>query len=471
MAEQVTAPLTEWGPVLAKIRQNPPGLIFHADYIPGDLASFQQQFRSDPTPSLMYQQYGPSIPEYLELAGTDADGVIWSTVIGTLPDSDRARRSRTRTARSTTRKQVRARRVGSTTWSICGRRPPAWLGTRWTSSGERQPQAHPLPRGQWHVRFKPGELTAIPYPDEVNDPSLGMAAPDVPDPGPGAGAGRPDPYTRASSSCPHGCRGTRARNRQRRRRYGATRGRGPVQAVRRSGGGRRPFVPVATGEAFGIAGPNGAGKTTLFDTISGHAGAKTGRIVFRGQEIQERSPHAICHLGIARTFQIPAVFPEHTVLGNILVGAYFGRRSRVVPGTSSTGTRSSGRRTPRRSLGLQDKLGAIAGPLSLFDKKRLMIASAIATDPRLLMLDEPVGGLNPGETDEVLELVRQGAGLRGHGRAHRARHAGPHVDLRPRHGDEPRTPLVRGHAGRCPAARGGYPRLPRHRHGGPSDKG
>ena len=55
--------------MLAKIRQNPPGLIFHADYIPGDLASFQQQFRSDPTPSLMYQQYGPSIPEYLELAG------------------------------------------------------------------------------------------------------------------------------------------------------------------------------------------------------------------------------------------------------------------------------------------------------------------------------------------------------------------------------------------------------------------
>jgi branched-chain amino acid transport system ATP-binding protein len=164
---------------------------------------------------------------------------------------------------------------------------------------------------------------------------------------------------------------------------------------------------VGLGEAFGIAGPNGAGKTTLFDTISGHAEATTGRIVYRGVEIQERSPHAICHLGIARTFQIPAVFPEHTVLGNILVGAYFGRRSRVVPGTRFD-VDSVERATDAAAFtGLQDKLGAIAGPLALFDKKRLMMASAIATDPGLLMLDEPVGGLNPGETDEVLELVRK----------------------------------------------------------------
>ena len=164
---------------------------------------------------------------------------------------------------------------------------------------------------------------------------------------------------------------------------------------------------VAPGEAFGIAGPNGAGKTTLFDTISGHAGADTGRIVFRGVEIQERSSHAICHLGIARTFQIPAVFPEHTVLGNILVGAYFGRRSRVVPGTRFDGDSVDRATDAAAFTGLQDKLGAIAGPLSLFDKKRLMMASAIATDPGLLMLDEPVGGLNRGETDEVLELVRK----------------------------------------------------------------
>jgi branched-chain amino acid transport system ATP-binding protein len=164
---------------------------------------------------------------------------------------------------------------------------------------------------------------------------------------------------------------------------------------------------VSAGETFGIAGPNGAGKTTLFDTISGHARATGGRIVFRGQEIQERPSHAICHLGIARTFQIPAVFPEHTVFGNIVVGAYFGRGARLVPGTRFDAVSVGRGREAAEFVGLQDKLEVIAGPLSLFDKKRLMIASAIACEPGLLMLDEPVGGLNPGETDEVLDLVRK----------------------------------------------------------------
>lgn len=84
--EQVTAPTADWGPVLSKIRANPPGLIFVTDYIAGDLASFAKQFATAPTPSLLYQQYGPSIPEYIQLAGDAANGVIWSTTIGTLPD-------------------------------------------------------------------------------------------------------------------------------------------------------------------------------------------------------------------------------------------------------------------------------------------------------------------------------------------------------------------------------------------------
>ena len=163
---------------------------------------------------------------------------------------------------------------------------------------------------------------------------------------------------------------------------------------------------VEPGEAFGIAGPNGAGKTTLFDTISGHARATEGRIVFAGQDIQERSSHAICQAGVARTFQIPAVFPEHTVLGNILVGAYFGRRSRMVPSTRFDDAAVANAREAAATVGLDGKIDVIAGPLSLFDKKRLMIASALATEPKLLMLDEPVGGLNPREVDEVLALVR-----------------------------------------------------------------
>jgi branched-chain amino acid transport system substrate-binding protein len=85
--EQVVLPTAEWGPILSKIRQDPPGLVFQAHYAPADLASFTKQFMEDPTPSLVYEQYGPSIPEFLDLAGDAANGIIWSTVIGPLADS------------------------------------------------------------------------------------------------------------------------------------------------------------------------------------------------------------------------------------------------------------------------------------------------------------------------------------------------------------------------------------------------
>jgi branched-chain amino acid transport system substrate-binding protein len=84
--EQVVMPVAEWGPILSKIRQDPPGLVFQAHYAPADLAAFTKQFMENPTPSLVYEQYGPSIPEFLELAGEAANGIIWSTVIGPLAD-------------------------------------------------------------------------------------------------------------------------------------------------------------------------------------------------------------------------------------------------------------------------------------------------------------------------------------------------------------------------------------------------
>ena len=166
---------------------------------------------------------------------------------------------------------------------------------------------------------------------------------------------------------------------------------------------------VREGETFGIAGPNGAGKTTLFDAITGHARATGGRVLFAGEEIQSRSSHAICQRGVARTFQIPAVFPEHTVLGNIIVGAYFARRH-AIPGLRFDAGSVERATEAAEFCGLQHKLGALAGPMALFDKKRMMIASALASRPRLLMLDEPVGGLNPGEVDAVLELIREISG-------------------------------------------------------------
>ena len=162
---------------------------------------------------------------------------------------------------------------------------------------------------------------------------------------------------------------------------------------------------VAADETFGIAGPNGAGKTTLFDVITGLARTTSGRITFRGEEVHDRSSHAICHLGIARTFQVPSVFPQHTVLGNIAVGAYFGRRSRM-PGFRFDAEALERAHEAAVFVGLDGRLGRVAGSLPLFDKKRLMIASALASRPHLLMLDEPVGGLNPGEVDSVLDLVR-----------------------------------------------------------------
>jgi branched-chain amino acid transport system ATP-binding protein len=164
---------------------------------------------------------------------------------------------------------------------------------------------------------------------------------------------------------------------------------------------------VREAEAFGIAGPNGAGKTTLFDTISGHARATGGAIRFAGEEIQSRSSHAICHSGIARTFQIPAVFPEHTVMANIVIGSYYGRGRRRLPGFRFDPAAVEWAGEAAVFVGLAAKLEAPAGPLALFDKKRLMIASAIASGPRLLMLDEPVGGLNRGEADAVLELIKK----------------------------------------------------------------
>lgn len=85
--EKVNSPNAEWGPILSKIRQNPPGVIFHADASVGDLASFTKQFQSAPTQSLLYEVYGPSVPEYLDLTGSASNGVLWSTVIGILPDA------------------------------------------------------------------------------------------------------------------------------------------------------------------------------------------------------------------------------------------------------------------------------------------------------------------------------------------------------------------------------------------------
>lgn len=172
-------------------------------------------------------------------------------------------------------------------------------------------------------------------------------------------------------------------------------------------------VAVAEGQILGIAGPNGAGKTTLFDTISGYARASGGRVILEERQIERLSAHRIAHLGIARTFQVPSVFESQSVFANVLVASYFGVANRFVPGFRFD--RESVRRADEALdfVRLGDKRDSLAGPLPLFDKKKLMLACAVATEPRVLLLDELAGGLNAGETDAIFGLVREIRTIRG----------------------------------------------------------
>lgn len=163
---------------------------------------------------------------------------------------------------------------------------------------------------------------------------------------------------------------------------------------------------LAPGEVLGIGGPNGAGKTTLFEVISGLNPASAGEVNFDGRQITRLTPERICHAGIARTFQLNAGFDSLTVRDNVLVASYFGRRNRVFP------TLRIDRATRRQAeealafTGLSDRADAITADLPVIDRKLLMLAAALATKPKLLLMDEPVGGLNPKEIDRVMAVVQ-----------------------------------------------------------------
>jgi ABC-type branched-subunit amino acid transport system ATPase component len=162
---------------------------------------------------------------------------------------------------------------------------------------------------------------------------------------------------------------------------------------------------VARGETFGIAGPNGAGKTTLFDVITGISRATEGRVVFGGTEIQDATVHRICHLGISRTFQLPSVFDSQTALSNVLAGSQFGDGRGWWRALRSPRDVLDRARSELDFVGLGGQAATLGGHLPVFSKKRVMIASALATEPRMLFLDEPFGGLSPPEVDELIELL------------------------------------------------------------------
>ena len=164
---------------------------------------------------------------------------------------------------------------------------------------------------------------------------------------------------------------------------------------------------VEEGEIYAIAGPNGAGKTTLFDTISGVSPITSGVIRFDGQEIHRRRPDSICRLGIARTFQTTVAFDTQTVLTNALVGGMLGRVGTGNPSMRFSDAAVEAALDALEFCDLLDKQSRQASQLTVSERKRLMLATALATRPKLLLLDEPVGGLNRAEREEMLELVRK----------------------------------------------------------------
>ena len=161
---------------------------------------------------------------------------------------------------------------------------------------------------------------------------------------------------------------------------------------------RNVSFEVEEGEIIGIIGPNGAGKTTLFNCITGFYKPDTGRIVFRGEDITGLPPYAICKKGITRTFQLTKAFNNLTVFDNVRIAALTKLKDMKEAEKEALNI--------LEILGLSDKKYEIAGNLTVLERKRLELARALATKPKLLLLDEVMAGLKPAEIDEILEVVR-----------------------------------------------------------------
>jgi branched-chain amino acid transport system ATP-binding protein len=158
-------------------------------------------------------------------------------------------------------------------------------------------------------------------------------------------------------------------------------------------------LALKQGEALGIIGPNGAGKTTLFGIMTGTVPPDAGRVLFDGRDITRATPEQRCRLGLARSFQIPQPFGGMTVFENLVVAAAFGsaKRESEVYGRCAQ---------LLEQCGLANKANRRAGSLTLLDRKRLELARALATEPRVLLLDEVAGGLIEHETAALVALIK-----------------------------------------------------------------
>ena len=154
---------------------------------------------------------------------------------------------------------------------------------------------------------------------------------------------------------------------------------------------------VARGSIFAVIGPNGAGKTTLFNIIAGAMALDRGSVMLDQEHIEGLRPDQICRRGVGRTFQLVRPFPALSVEDNVIIGAMLHRRNRLAA--------QSHAHEVLRQIDLFGKRGQIASALTLPDRKRLELARALATGPKLLLLDEVMAGLRPAETDRMVSIL------------------------------------------------------------------
>ena len=159
-------------------------------------------------------------------------------------------------------------------------------------------------------------------------------------------------------------------------------------------------LSVDSGQIVALIGPNGAGKTTAFNMISGFYKPDEGKVIFDGKDITALRPDQVCKLGVARTFQVVKPFTNLNVIENVMVGAY---------------NRTSDEKKARKKaeeiiefLGMQDMVNKTAGSLPVASRKRLEVARVLATEPKIILLDEAMAGLRPTETDELIQTCTPG---------------------------------------------------------------
>jgi branched-chain amino acid transport system ATP-binding protein len=156
-------------------------------------------------------------------------------------------------------------------------------------------------------------------------------------------------------------------------------------------------LDVAEGEIVGLIGPNGSGKTTTFHLITGFHRPDAGRIQFAGRDITGAAPYQVCASGVARTFQVARPFREMTVLANVVAATLLRHPGRVEATARAEAIVAR--------VGLEPRAAMLAGALTTIDQRRLEVARALGTEPRLILLDETMGGLTPTEVSDAMRLI------------------------------------------------------------------